>query len=311
MDTKNTAEQQPDLLQITQQALRELLAVAESEAVGANALPADLVQAIAGCAKLAAHHATMRIAVGEQLAKLGDDSDDEERIIQLALHWGKAQTVQSGAGKAFAGKVFGGDVPAQVYITEYKKFVGLTDSPKQKPAQQQQQQHSSKTKAAALAVAGNDNSSSSSSSTAAELTAAVQMQTAIPTPRIEATKRAGIAQELARIHDCAAGEALVRTRAFLDFVAKTISAESLRKNSKKSTTPNLNAVGVYLGVLDSNTLVEPTLLPDEVSSITKLCALIFDTVREYRAELNALIIEDERAIAAAAQKTAAGGSSTL
>jgi len=305
MDTENTAEQQPDLLQITQQALRELLAVAESEAVGANALPADLVQAIAGCAKLAAHHATMRIAVGEQLAKLGNDSDDEERIIQLALHWGKAQTVQSGAGKAFAGKVFGGDVPAQVYITEYKKFVGLTDSPKQKPAQQQQ--HSSKTKAAALAVAGNDNSSAP----AAELTAAVQMQMAIPTPRIEATKRAGIAQELARIHDCAVGEALVRTRAFLDFVAKTISAESLRKNSKKSTTPNLNAVGVYLGVLDSNTLVEPTLLPDEVSSITKLCALIFDTVREYRAELNALIIEDERAIAAAAQKTAAGGSSTL
>jgi hypothetical protein len=307
MDTENTTEQQPDLLQITQQTLRELLAVAESEAVGAGALPADLVQAIAGCAKLAAHHATMRTAVNEQLAKLGDDSDDEERIIQLAIHWGKAQTVQSGAGNSFAGKVFGGDIPVQVYIAEYKKFVGLTDSPKQKPAQQQ---HSSKTKAAALAVAGNDNSSSTP---AAEPTAAavVQMQTAIPTPRIEATKRAGIAQELARIHDCAVGEALVRTRAFLDFVAKTISAESLRKNSKKSTTPNLNAVGVYLGVLDSDTLVEPTLLPAEVSSITKLCALIFDTVREYRAELNALILEDERAIAAAAQKTAAGGSSTL
>ncbi len=290
-DNAPQAQNEPTMLNTVAQALRQILAVCEHEqATTAVGIPAELQQAIKKTAQLAAHYEAIEQQVGAQLALIGS-AENETAIIRLAQQWAQTRMRTEGLKTIFEGRAYLSDVPVTDIIVAYKKFVGLPDftavtNPKKVPAQPTQ----STQKVAAQAAAGNNKQPQQQQQQQAA-------QTLLHTPRRDAMQTAGIAQELARLLDTDAGMAVAQAREALVFMSKTISAESLRKNTQRSRIHLLNAVGVYVGVLDAKGIGTADVLPPEAKTHKELCRQVWQAAQEWRAECDAIQAQIENSIA--------------
>ncbi len=280
---QGTENNNSSFLEATHEALLELLQIAEHQAgaEGGEALPADLLHSLRNCVKVAAHYKSIEGLVQGEYRALQNSAQTEEAFTQLAVLWAQSQMRKVGTGTEFAGRVFACDVPISVQIDAYKKFIGIENYTQLPKPRAEQQVVTAQELAAARAAARLGVSSSTPPAPVPS------------TPRIDCTQRPEIAQELGRVLDCTAGEAMLKTSSALQRISQSVSAESVRKNVSKFPTVLVNAVGVYLGVLDAHALVEPNLVPAEVATHKALCVLIYDAAKAWLAERAAITVYNE------------------
>lgn len=262
-------------------------------------IPREVKQAIAASLAVTNRHIATRAAI--KAAQGGGSKQSAEKIAEaekrrIVIAWGKANTKRSGTGKTFGDKVFTGDIPVQVYLTAYEEFErtgtlpkGVTEAPKMIAATATEKTE----QVAAEQQSGSDDNSSEGedkeepsdvgkkSEQSDDVGKKSEYSEKNPTPRIEPQmqKLGEIAYFLGLAADNTT-EALNKVKGFIEDIKKVKTAESLRANTKKSTLPILNSVGMYLGVISTDN-ASANLLPFEVKSKVELCNLIHTTVHAY------------------------------